>query len=196
MADASVANRDPNLSAAHQVQVDRSIGRRQPHPEGRRYPGPASRCRAVVTSSGRPPSGDANPRWGVCCPSSVLLAALTCGGPRQPDPVSHWQLGRGWLPRPRPAGHRLLVGRLPKSRYACPTATNSAGVLAQTPSSAACSSFRQVEAAATGTATTTRAGCWRRIAATAAHMVAPVARPSSTTITTLPVSAGGGRWPR
>jgi hypothetical protein len=50
---------------------------------------------------------------------------------------------------------------------------------------AGCCSCWQVEAAPTGTAPTTRAGRWRRIAATAAHMVALVARPSSTMITTL-----------
>jgi hypothetical protein len=53
-----------------------------------------------------------------------------------------------------------------------------------TPSAGCCSCW-QVEAAPTGTAPTTRAGRWRRIAATAAYMVALVVRPSSTMITTL-----------
>lgn len=49
---------------------------------------------------------------------------------------------------------------------------------------------------ATGTATTIRRGfCWR-MACTAASMVDPVARPSSTSTTTWPANATGGRSPR
>ena len=49
----------------------------------------------------------------------------------------------------------------------------------------------QVERGAVGTATTIRAGSWLRNAATAARIVDPVARPSSTTIATRACTSGG-----
>src|SRR5205823_8928845 len=83
-----------------------------------------------------------------------------------------------------------------KSSYHAPTARNGAGVSAHTTSSATSAISAHASAAAVGTATTTRAGPRRRSAATAARIVAPVARPSSTRITTLPCTSGAGRSPR
>lgn len=57
-------------------------------------------------------------------------------------------------------------------------------------------SSSHVEGSETGTATTMRAGPSRRSAATAARMVEPVARPSSTRITVRPRTSTGGRSPR
>jgi hypothetical protein len=73
---------------------------------------------------------------------------------------------------------------------------NGSGVTAQTMSSTSADSVRQVSTAAMGTAATSRPGpSWRR-PATAARMVDPVARPSSTRITVRPVTSSGGRVPR
>src|SRR5207248_213541 len=67
-----------------------------------------------------------------------------------------------------------------KSSYQRPTAWSGSGVRAQITSSTTSRIASQRSNDATGTATTIRAGlCWRS-AATAASIVEPVARPSST----------------
>jgi NTE family protein len=79
-----------------------------------------------------------------------------------------------------------------KRSYQLPTERNGSGVRAQTSSSTSGSSSAQVWAAAVGTATTSCSGSRERSAATAARIVAPVASPSSTTITVRPRTSGGG----
>jgi uroporphyrin-III C-methyltransferase len=83
-----------------------------------------------------------------------------------------------------------------KSSYEAPTATNGSGISAHTTSSATAFRSTHASADAVGTAATMRDGPSRRRAATAARMVAPVARPSSTRITTLPRTSRAGRSPR
>src|ERR1051326_3010624 len=83
-----------------------------------------------------------------------------------------------------------------KFRYVAPTAKKGSGVAAQTTSSATSRSSSQVSYAAAGTATTTRETPASRSAATAARIVEPVARPSSTTIASLSPSSGRGVGPR
>jgi len=83
-----------------------------------------------------------------------------------------------------------------KSSYDAPTARNGSGVSAQTTSSAAAAISVHASADAVGTATTMRAGPSRRSAVTAARIVAPVARPSSTRTMTLPRTSGAARSPR
>src|SRR5207253_2228079 len=77
--------------------------------------------------------------------------------------------------------------------YHQPTARNGSGVRAHTTSSTSRPNSAHVSAAATGTATTIFAGPICRSAATAARIDEPVARPSSTRITVLPRTSGGGR---
>ena len=83
-----------------------------------------------------------------------------------------------------------------KSSYHAPTATKGSGVSAHTTSSATSIMSAQASAEAVGTAVTMREGARRRSAVTAARIVAPVARPSSTRITTLPRTSRAGRSPR
>src|SRR5207302_9557859 len=83
-----------------------------------------------------------------------------------------------------------------KSAYHSPTAEKSSGERAHTTSSASRRIAAQVSRAPVGTATTTRAGPSSRTACTAAFMVEPVARPSSTRITVLPATSSGPRAPR
>ena len=81
-----------------------------------------------------------------------------------------------------------------KSSYAPPTAMNGSGVERHTTRSAIDRSTWTAWRAPTGTATTTAAGAWVRTAATAASIVEPVARPSSTRRTVasaIPRSAEG-----
>ena len=75
------------------------------------------------------------------------------------------------------------------------TAKKGDGVVAQTISSTTAPSSRQVDWGSAGTATTMRPGRDRRSASTAAYMLDPVARPSSTRITVLPYASGVGRPP-
>src|SRR5207237_6277803 len=65
-----------------------------------------------------------------------------------------------------------LVGE--KSSYQRPTAWNGSGVINTTSSSTSTRKSWHVERGAVGTATTIRAGSWRRSAATTASMVEPV----------------------
>src|SRR4051812_7058918 len=83
-----------------------------------------------------------------------------------------------------------------KSSYQSPTARNGSGVLAHTTSSASASMSAQTDGAATGTATMTRPARSCRNARTAARMVEPVARPSSTSTTARSRTRIGGRSPR
>jgi hypothetical protein len=79
------------------------------------------------------------------------------------------------------------------SQHDRPAARNGDGVVAQTTSSTIAASSSQVDFGAVGTATTILAGRCRRRASIAARMLEPVARPSSTRITVLPVRSGIGR---
>ena len=83
-----------------------------------------------------------------------------------------------------------------KSSYQSPTASKGAGVAAQTTSSPIADNRSHVSRAPTGAATTTREGCRRRSAVTAASIVAPVASPSSIKMTVRSCRAGKGRPPR
>src|SRR5262245_5191930 len=62
--------------------------------------------------------------------------------------------------------------------------------------SASFSKSSQVSGAPIGTATTICAGCCWRKASTAARIVEPVARPSSSRMTVRPRTSGRGRTPR
>jgi hypothetical protein len=66
----------------------------------------------------------------------------------------------------------------------------------QTTSSARAAISAIVSSGPTGTATTIRAAPWRRMAARADFMVAPVASPSSTSIAVRPAGSIRGRLPR
>ncbi|CPA65239.1 Uncharacterised protein [Mycobacterium tuberculosis] len=83
-----------------------------------------------------------------------------------------------------------------KSQNDSPTARNGVGMVAHTTSSTRPANSRHVDSGAAGTAITICAGCASRNACTAANMLAPVAKPSSTTMTVLPVISVGGRSPR
>ena len=83
-----------------------------------------------------------------------------------------------------------------KSQNDSPTARNGVGMLAHTTSSTSPANSRQVDSGAAGTAITMAAGSFSRSACTAANMLAPVANPSSTRMTVLPVTSSGGRSPR
>lgn len=83
-----------------------------------------------------------------------------------------------------------------KSRYHSPTARKARGVDRQTTSSAWVRSQATASGGATGTASTTRAAPCARTTSHAAAAVAPVAIPSSTTITDRPSSGTRGRSPR
>ena len=85
------------------------------------------------------------------------------------------------------------VGGRREVAYHWPTALNSGGRIGHTKSSVSASTAWHDSGAPTGTAAISRAGSAVRTARTAARIVAPVARPSSTTITTRPPSASGGR---
>ena len=77
-----------------------------------------------------------------------------------------------------------------KSLYAAPTAKKGSGIAGQTTRSATAPTERTADREATGTATMIFAGALGRSAATAASIVEPVARPSSTTITSALVTVG------
>ena len=83
-----------------------------------------------------------------------------------------------------------------KSQNDSPTARNGVGMVAHTTSSTRPANSRQVDSGAAGTAITICAGSASRSACTAANMLAPVASPSSTRMTVLPVTSSGGRPPR
>ncbi len=83
-----------------------------------------------------------------------------------------------------------------KSQNDSPTAKNGVGIDAHTMSSTNPASSRQVDSGAAGTAITIPAGYCSRSAWTAAIIDEPVASPSSTRITVLPVTPSGGRSPR
>src|SRR6266850_404006 len=87
-----------------------------------------------------------------------------------------------------------LVGK--KSSYQSPTAWKGSGVAAQTMRSTSRARSSQLSGEAMGTATTISRGPCRRSASTAARMVEPVARPSSTSTTVRPATSMGGRSPR
>jgi hypothetical protein len=80
-----------------------------------------------------------------------------------------------------------------KSQNDSPTARKGVGIEAHTTSSTIPANSRQVDSGAAGTATTISAGSDSRSACTAASIDDPVARPSSTRITVLPVTSSGGR---
>ena len=83
-----------------------------------------------------------------------------------------------------------------KSQNDSPTARNGVGIDAHTTSSTIPANSRQVDSGAAGTAMTISAGSDSLNACTAASIDDPVASPSSTTITVLPVTSSGGRPPR
>jgi hypothetical protein len=77
-----------------------------------------------------------------------------------------------------------------KSLYAAPTAKKGTGIAGQTTRSATALTDWTADRDATGIAAMILAGAFGRRADTAASMVEPVARPSSTTITSALVTAG------
>src|SRR5690606_25360862 len=83
-----------------------------------------------------------------------------------------------------------------KSAYQGPTAENGSGTSGQTTSSATRRSAAHASRDPTGTATMMRAGPSVRTACTAACIVEPVARPSSTSNTVRRATSSGGRSPR
>src|SRR5581483_9509111 len=80
-----------------------------------------------------------------------------------------------------------------KSSYHRPTDKKGSGVAAHTTSSTSARNSSHVSGSAMGTATTILAGPSCRSASVAARIDDPVANPSSTRMSVLPVSDGGGR---